>query len=279
VSDGRLIWEGSLAAGEKFNEISVTYPTDAYAFNSSKTVTNATSTDFSPKAVTNATSTDFSSKTEDYNGSYSYYDDTETGCTASGFIVSIFTGLFMIVGSPLGIIAIIFLILKKVRGNYKNGSGFASQPATKKKITRTLITYYPECPSCAAPRPENADKCAYCGRSFIKSEEILEEKEIPNPEQYSNEGTFRYGTTPNTYVRVHVTHIPIPRTTSRSSCAHSSCAHSSCACAHSCACACACACAGGGRAGCSTKDFYNTDLKLKQLKRRDKKITNREIHD
>ena len=33
-----------------------------------------------------------------------------------------------------------------------------------------------------------------------------------------------------------------------SSCAHSSCAHSSCACA--------CACAGGGRAGCSVKEFY-----------------------
>ncbi|MBR5109642.1 MAG: hypothetical protein IK099_05560 [Clostridia bacterium] len=34
------------------------------------------------------------------------------------------------------------------------------------------------------------------------------------------------------------------------------CVRSSCACA-SCACACACACAGGGRAGCSKKDFYN----------------------
>ncbi len=33
------------------------------------------------------------------------------------------------------------------------------------------------------------------------------------------------------------------------------CVRSSCACA-SCACACACACAGGGRAGCSKKDFY-----------------------
>ena len=36
-----------------------------------------------------------------------------------------------------------------------------------------------------------------------------------------------------------------------------------------CACACACACAGGGRAGCSKKDFYNTNLKseivLKEL--------------
>ena len=35
---------------------------------------------------------------------------------------------------------------------------------------------------------------------------------------------------------------------------HSSCVHSSCACA------CACACAGGGRAGCSKKDFYRTNL-------------------
>ncbi len=39
----------------------------------------------------------------------------------------------------------------------------------------------------------------------------------------------------------------------RSSCVHSSCACASCACA---SCACACACAGGGRAGCSRKDFY-----------------------
>jgi hypothetical protein len=40
--------------------------------------------------------------------------------------------------------------------------------------------------------------------------------------------------------------------------------HSSCACARSCACACACACAGGGRAGCSAKNFYgavnNSDI-------------------
>lgn len=39
---------------------------------------------------------------------------------------------------------------------------------------------------------------------------------------------------------------------------HSSCV-SRCACVSSCACA--CACAGGGRAGCSKKDFYGTKLK------------------
>ncbi len=37
-----------------------------------------------------------------------------------------------------------------------------------------------------------------------------------------------------------------------------------CACASSCACACACACAGGGRAGCSAKNFYGA-AQLEQL--------------
>jgi hypothetical protein len=35
----------------------------------------------------------------------------------------------------------------------------------------------------------------------------------------------------------------------------------------SCACACACACAGGGRAGCSRKDFYSTKINYQQLKK------------
>lgn len=43
---------------------------------------------------------------------------------------------------------------------------------------------------------------------------------------------------------------------------HSSCARSSCACV---SCACACACAGGGRAGCSKKDFYRTNLKIEDI--------------
>lgn len=34
-----------------------------------------------------------------------------------------------------------------------------------------------------------------------------------------------------------------------------------------CACACACACAGGGRAGCSTKDFYGTKLETKKIQK------------
>ena len=38
---------------------------------------------------------------------------------------------------------------------------------------------------------------------------------------------------------------------------------SSCACASRCACA--CACAGGGRAGCSKKDFYHTNVQVDTL--------------
>jgi len=34
---------------------------------------------------------------------------------------------------------------------------------------------------------------------------------------------------------------------------------------HSCACACACACAGGGRAGCSKKDFYKGNIKIEDI--------------
>ncbi len=49
-----------------------------------------------------------------------------------------------------------------------------------------------------------------------------------------------------------------------SSCAHSSCAHSSCACA--------CACAGGGRAGCSQKDFYKGSVDVKTLNKVLKRI-------
>jgi len=39
-----------------------------------------------------------------------------------------------------------------------------------------------------------------------------------------------------------------------------------CACASSCACACACACAGGGRAGCSAKNFYGASVRSELLK-------------
>lgn len=227
LSGGYLMWSGALGAGEQLKEISVTYSTDSFAFDESKYF-------------------------ETDSGSSSYYDDDDDDGDA-------------ILG--LGVLVALFLLIKAAvkKTSYSSGSGL-SGTTTKKKVTRTLIKYYPTCPGCGAARPENKDKCDYCGRSFIESEEVIEEKDITEPKKYSDEGTYRYGSDSNTYVRVHVTHVHVPATVS-----HSSCAHSSCACAHSCACACACACAGGGRAGCSTKDFYNTNLKLKQLEMRKEK--------
>ena len=255
VSDGYIVWSGSLSAGSRFDEVSVTYPSDAFTFSIDRSRNSA----------------EFNGGSDYYGGDYynygiDYYDDyNDTGDAIFGFVGLIFF---------IAIISIVVGAIKNAVG-YNSGSGFTST-ATTKKITRTLIKYYPTCPGCGANRPENAETCEYCGRSFIESEEVVEEKAIENPDKYKTEGTFRYGSSPNTFIRVHVTPVHIPVSTSRSHSSssrgggshHSSCAHSSCACAHSCACACACACAGGGRAGCSTKDFYNTNLKLSQLKRR-----------
>ena len=233
-----LVWNSSLGPGEKLEEISVTYNTSDFSFSEEKT-------------------RDFA---ENSGGGNSYYsdnsiDDDDIGETIYGFA---------------GLAFIIFIVVKFTKlFDYTSKSGFKSgETETKRVVKRTLIKYYPTCPGCGAVRPENSEKCEYCGRSFIESEEVIEEKEIKDPQKYNNEGVYHYGDSPNTYVRVHVTHVSVPRP--RPSCAHSSCAHSSCACAHSCACACACACAGGGRAGCSTKDFYNTNLKLSQLLRKKK---------
>lgn len=228
TDDGWIVWSDSLGVGEKFSEISVTYPTTAFQFDESKTVQND--------------------------------DDFSAG------EVIMFLFAMGILFVPVLIVIVVIVLAVKARNSYNAGSNFSAGATTTKKITRTLIKYYPTCPGCGAARPENADKCEYCGRSFIESEEVVEETSIPDAdkEKYSSEGTFRYGDSPNTYMRVHV----VPVVVHRSTCVHSSCAHSSCACAHSCACACACACAGGGRAGCSKKDFYNTDLKLAMLMRK-----------
>lgn len=211
--------------------VSVTYENEAYSFDLSKNIDNSGS------------STDSSD--------------------ASDAICGVFCMLICI-----GIVAAPLIALNKGTKNYSSGSGFGS---TTKKITRTKIVYYPSCEGCGAVRQEGQTECPYCGRSFIKSEEVITEEDLKNEEKeaagFKKDGIFKYSSDPDTYVRVNVVNIPRPRPT----CAHSSCAHSSCACAHSCACACACACAGGGRAGCTNKDFYNTNLKLKMLELKAKK--------
>ena len=231
-ASGYLTWTSSLGKGEKFT-VSVTYPNSAFSFDESKTLTKS--------------------------GGGDYYEESSGGYSALGGLVTF---------------AVVALIVARIAGAFRRYSGSANlSGGTTKKITRTKVEYYPECPGCGAPRPEGKDNCEHCGRSFIKSEEKIEEKDIPKEEKEIREqktsGLYRYSSSPNTYVRVNVVNVPIvtgSRSGSRSSGGSGrSCAHSSCACVSSCACACACTCAGGGRAGCTVKDFYRTDLKLRQL--------------
>ncbi len=235
IRDGYCTWTTDLPAGETV-DIKVSYSNDAFGFDASKEFEEA----------------------EEY--AYDSYGDSDFGAILAGIAVII--GVLSWVGGIC-------------RSIYSRVSGFsASEP--KVKITRTKIVYYSFCPGCGAPREEGKDTCAYCGRSMIQEEEILKEEEIAKEDRealkYKTNGTFQYSDSPNTYVRVHVT-TP-PRSSGFGGSHHSGSHHggshhgggSSCACACvSCACACACACAGGGRAGCTTKDFYKTNLKLKQL--------------
>ena len=234
------VWRTSLAKGERY-QVQVTYPNDAYGFDISKTIESG--------------------------------DDTRS----AGDVVAMIVGGLCCCIMP--VLVILGMILSAV-AKYKSASGFST--ATKKTIKRTKVEYYPICEGCGAPRPEGQETCEYCGRSFIKSEEVLEEKDIPAEESElknkTESGLFRFASSPNTFMRVNVISVPVARRSasilsslfsssgsSGSSGSRSSCAHSSCACA------CACACAGGGRAGCTVKDFYNTDLKLRQLEKACKK--------
>ena len=226
---GYYTWQTTLGHGKRYT-VTIAYPNDAYAFDIEKTIEKSGS------------------------GFVSSSDSSGDGA------FSIFGGLFVLFIWFWIMFGFVKTLVRGVTRLFGETSGFSAG----KRITRTKVVYYPTCPGCGAGREEGKDTCAYCGRSLIQSEEKVSEEDIPPEEKAikgkKTDGEYAYSTLPNTYLRVHVLPAPAP---SRSSCAHSSCAHSSCACA--CGCACACACAGGGRAGCSAKDFYNTGLKLKQL--------------
>lgn len=240
---GSLVWmEKDMAPGKQMT-VKVTYPNDAYAFDTSR-------------------------KTEEHESPL-----VEGIAMIFGLMIILVT-----MGAPFALIAAVIALTMKVA--YRSRANFMASSG-EKKITRTKIVYYDSCPSCGSVRGEDQKKCEYCGHSFIKSEEIIEEKTLADEDKkkYSTEGEFKFSDSPNTYMRVHV--VPVMHSSrsssfassifgssssSRGASSHSSSSHHS-SCAHSsCACACACACAGGGRAGCSNKDFYKTGLKLKWLK-------------
>lgn len=259
---GYLTWTGSLRPGETVS-LSVNYPNEAFDFVESKSYNNVDDWGY-----------------DDYYYDDYYYDDY--GYSSGPDIVGVGVLIWFVV---IGVI--IANVAKKAKNEYDSTATFGSGE-TKKKVTRTKVEYYPVCQGCGAPRAEGEETCSHCGRSFIKSEETVTEEEVKAEDKdalkHNTSGIYHYGSSPNTYMRVNVINVPIhhstprpssgsrPSSSSRSGSSRSSgrsgggCAHSSCACACvSCACACACACAGGGRAGCTYKDFYRTDLKLKQL--------------
>ena len=226
LEDGYLTFTQKLSAGDSYT-ISVVYPNDAFGFSEDR---------------------------QEGGKEIPMQEEEEE----DDIFLILFGLVFLIIliGVP------IYLIVKLVRW-LGGGTGFGSGSETEKKITRTKIEYYENCPSCGAAREEGKDDCPYCGRSMIKNKEVVEESEIEKPEKYVKNGTYRYGDSPNTFIHVNVINVPVHHTSStsgtRSSSHHSSCA-SSCACASHCACAsscaCACACASSGRAGCSVKGFF-----------------------
>lgn len=231
MDDVFCIWETSLAPGDKFT-VTMTYPNEAYAFDLSKS------------------------------------DEDKT--TAVDVIAGIIVSIFAIVAFLMAFAGPILLIYFIGRGFGKLFGG----GDTTTKTTRVKVTYYDSCPGCGASRKEGNKFCEYCGKSLVKSEETITEEQLKNEEKdaakFTRNGEFHYGSSPNVYIRVNNVRIPVVSRSAGSgrssgSSHHSSCAHSSCACA------CACACAGGGRAGCTSKDFYHTDLRLSAIKKATKK--------
>ena len=232
--DGYLTFRTSLAAGERYT-MTVVYPNDTFGFSADR-------------------------QQDDADGG----GEDQRGPSDAGDWLLILLGLVMIV---FMIFLPVFILCKFIQW-ISRGLGFGSRQETKQKIVRTKIEYYDNCPGCGAAREEGKDSCPYCGRSMIKSKEVVEEDQIREPEKYTKKGTYRYGNSGNTYIRVNVVNVPVPHSRPSStrhrpggSSHHSSCASTcalSCPCASSCACA--CACASSGRAGCSVKDFFKEDV-------------------
>ena len=240
MEDGYHVWSASLDPGEKFS-IELSYPIDAYAF-------------------------DLSVHNDDDND-YKFEDHSPVENVLFVILcIIVFIFIILLCASPILIPAVLIFLI------YKASTGFRLDKT--KKVTRTIIEYYDSCPNCGGSRGEGKEVCSYCGSNMVKSKQEIKEEDIPKTDKalldFKTNGEYRYSDNPNRYVRVNVITVPhvtrVPQSAIRSSSSsgrshHSSCAHSSCACA------CACACAGGGRAGCSTKDFYNTDFKLSYLKK------------
>ncbi|MBQ1401179.1 MAG: hypothetical protein IIY99_02395, partial [Firmicutes bacterium] len=197
--NGYLTFETSLSSGDRYT-MTVVYPNDAFGFSEDRQEGSG----------------------DDWDGGDDYDYDDDLG------IFEVIGGLFAVVIS-IGIIAAPFILVFKFFSWIAGGLGFGSNQQTKKKIVRTKIVYYDNCPSCGSAREEGKDTCKYCGRSMIKSKEVVEESEIKEPQKYTKKGTYRYGDSPNTYIHVNVINVPVRSSSSSSRRSGGSSHHSSCA--------------------------------------------------
>ncbi len=245
--DGYLVFNGYLPAGEKYT-MSVTYPNEAFGFSVDRQAGSGDS-------------------------------DSEDATSDAGYIFLGLAFFALMVGVP---VYMVYRFIRWIIDGLSFGFTGSTKEATEKKITRTKIEYYETCPGCGAPREEGKDKCAYCGRSMIKSKEVVEENQIEHPEKYSRKGTYPYGNSGNTFINVNVVNVPVsrPRSSYRPHSRPSSgsgrgrsSGGSSCACACASSCACACACASSGRAGCSVKDFYRDSIHKGRIRVQSGEIT------
>ena len=231
-SYGDLHWSTSLKKGEKFT-IDIVYPNDAFGFDTSKEIKQGKHTFFNDPAV-----------------------------FTIGIMIAIFGGFYLI-----------YYLVHLIK--WRLSSGFKG---TSRKIVRTILEMYVKCPNCGAVREAGKEVCIYCGTNLIKKKTKVTENKIPKKyAEYKDEilkhkrkGTYSLSSSSDTYVSI--SSISVPHSVSFSSYMATqatsrgggggggSSSHSSCACA------CACACAGGGRAGCTAKDFYRTNVKLKYFK-------------
>lgn len=176
----------------------------------------------------------------------------------------------------VGIVAVaaFIIIIAVIRARYiRNGSGYYR---AKKKIIWSKIIFHTLCPNCGAPRMPDRYNCIYCGASMIKSEEKLEKEEIKSIkkqlkkeglwEELNRDGICALGHLTNVYIEVsHISYTMPKADLPDINTGGGSKVGKVISIIGDIVSKCACACAGGGRAGCSTKDFYNTGLKLRQL--------------
>ena len=234
---GYLEWTTPLPKGEKFT-IDVVYPNDAFGFDTSKEIKQNKHTLFNDPA-----------------------------CIA-----------FIVIGVMGLVIYLLYYLYHLIRWRFSSGFKGSS-----KKYIRTILEMYAKCPNCGALRVEGKEACEYCGTNLIKKKTKIVENKVPKKySEYKDEilkrkrkGTYSLSSSPDTYV--HISSVTVPHSvpfssymsTQLSSRGGGGSRSGSCF-SSSCACACACACAGGGRAGCSAKDFYKTNVKLNYFKKKNK---------